>query len=86
MNEWRHQAREWLRLDLAAWARKVDTGQLGDRIQARRTLSAWRDEPDLAGLRDPGALEKLPPSERQECRALWRDFDALLGRAQAPWK
>ena len=49
-----------------------------DRIQARRALSPWRDEPDLAGLRDADALDRLPPAERQECRALWRE---VAGRA-----
>ena len=52
----RKQARNWLRLDLAAWAKKVDTGTAADRIQARKTLAPWRDDPDLAGLRDPAAL------------------------------
>jgi hypothetical protein len=78
----RKQARDWLRLDLAAWAQKVDTGTAADRIQARRTLVPWQDEPDLAGLRDAGALERLPPAERQECRALWHEVEALLNRAQ----
>ena len=82
----RKQARDWLRLDLAAWAKKVDTGTEADRIQARKTLAPWRDDPDLAAMRDPAALGKLPPAERQECRALWRDFDALLERAQGPGK
>jgi tetratricopeptide (TPR) repeat protein len=78
----RKQARDWLRLDLAAWARKLDTGTTADRIQARKTLAPWRDEPDLAGLRDADSLEKLPGAERQECQALWQEFAALLRRAQ----
>jgi tetratricopeptide (TPR) repeat protein len=82
----RKQARDWLRLDLAAWTQKVDTGTDAARIQARRTLAAWQDDPDLVGLRDAGALEKLPPDERQECRVLWRDLDALLQRIRAPGK
>ena len=45
----RAQAREWLQLDLADWAKKVDTGTAADRIQAEKTLSQWREEPDLAG-------------------------------------
>ena len=51
----RNQARDWLRLDLAAWAKKVDTGTEADRIQAQKTLAPWRDDPDLAGLRDENA-------------------------------
>jgi serine/threonine-protein kinase len=78
----RKQARNWLRLDLLAWAKKVETGTAAERIQAQKTLSPWRDDPDLAGLRDAETLERLPPSERQECRALWRDVAALLRRAQ----
>jgi serine/threonine-protein kinase len=78
----RKQARDWLRLDLAAWAKKVDTGTAADRIQAQKTLSPWRDDPDLAGLRDADTLATLPAPERQECRSLWQEFAALLRRAQ----
>jgi serine/threonine-protein kinase len=78
----RKQARDWLRLDLAAWARKVDTGTAADRIRAQRTLAPWRDDPDLAGLRDADALGGLPPAERQDCLALWQEVAALLSRAQ----
>jgi tetratricopeptide (TPR) repeat protein len=78
----RKQAREWLRLDLAAWAQKVDAGTAGDRIQALKTLAPWREDPDLAGLRDADALKRLPPAERQQCQALWQEVAALLRRAQ----
>jgi serine/threonine-protein kinase len=78
----RKQARHWLRLDLAAWAKKVETGTAADRIQAQKTLAPWRDDPDLAGLRDADTLKRLPPAERQECRALWEEVAALLRRAQ----
>ena len=78
----RKQARDWLRLDLAAWAKKVDTGTAADRIQAQKTLAHWRDDPDLAGLRDADTLQKLPSAERQDCQALWQEVAALLRRAQ----
>ena len=78
----RKQARDWLRLDLAAWAKKVDTGTAADRIQAQKTLAPWRDDPDLAGLRDADTLQKLPSAERQDCQALWQEVAALLRRAQ----
>jgi hypothetical protein len=78
----RKQARDWLRLDLAAWAKRVGAGTEADRIQARKTLAPWRDGPELAGLRDPDSLEKLPPAERQECRALWQEVADLLRRAE----
>ena len=80
--ELRKQARDWLRLDLAAWAKKEDTGTAADRIQAQKTLAPWRDDPDLAGLRDPDSLQELPLAEGQDCQALWQELAALLRRAQ----
>ncbi len=79
----RKQARQWLRLDLAALARKVDGGTAADRILAQKMLAPWRDDADLAGMRDAGALEKLPPGEQQECRALWQEVTTLLRRAES---
>jgi tetratricopeptide (TPR) repeat protein len=79
---WRAQARQWLRADLDAWARKLQSGRARDRTQVRQMLTWWRKDPDLAGLRDPEALENLPSAERQECRTLWSDVDALLERAR----
>jgi hypothetical protein len=42
------------------------------------TLRHWREDPDLAGVRDADALDKLPEGERGEWRKLWADVDALL--------
>jgi eukaryotic-like serine/threonine-protein kinase len=83
LKELRNQAREWLRQDLTAWAGMLDTGQIGERLQARRALSPWRDDPDLAGLRDPDALDGLPPAEREEWRSFWGEIEALVRRVQA---
>jgi serine/threonine-protein kinase len=74
----RKQAREWLRLDLAAWAKKVDTGTDAERIQARKTLESWGGDSALAVVRDPAALDKLLPDERRECKKLWCDVNALI--------
>jgi hypothetical protein len=71
----RRQALDWLRADLTALARDTD------RPRVRRTLGSWLDEPDLAGLRDRAALEKLPPEERAGWRKLWADVHALRDRA-----
>ena len=46
----RKQARNWLRLDLAAWAKKVDTGTAADRIQARKTLAPGGTTPTSPGF------------------------------------
>jgi serine/threonine-protein kinase len=78
----REHAREWLQLDLADWAKKVDTGTPADRIQARKALSQWPEEPDLAELRESDALDRLSADERKECDALWSEVADLLNRAR----
>jgi Flp pilus assembly protein TadD len=78
----RRQARDWLRADLAAWTDAVDKAPPQGRPVVRDTLRHWQKDPDLAGLRDPGALARLPEAERQACRKLWADVEALLRKAR----
>jgi len=80
---WRRQAREWLRADLAAWTKGLKTGSAVNRAAIVQKLAAWQTDPDLAGLRDPGALDKLPGPEREECRELWNDLGVRLARESA---
>jgi eukaryotic-like serine/threonine-protein kinase len=79
---WRAQALAWLRADLAAWAVVADEDSAARR-RAWRTLTEWRTGPDLAGLREPRALGKLPAEERREWLALWQEVEAVLNRATA---
>jgi hypothetical protein len=81
---WRKQARAWLWADLDAWATKLVNGPAAERAEGQQRLAMWRVHPDLPGLRDPDALDKLPPVERQECRALWTNLNALFARARLP--
>jgi serine/threonine-protein kinase len=81
---WRKQAREWLRADLAGWEKAAAAGPDAARVQAKQMLTRWQGDPDLAGLRDPGALAQLSADERDECRALWRAVSALLRRVSVP--
>ncbi len=78
---WRKQARDWLRADLASIEKLLGSNVPNSRQYVQSTLPRWAATSDLAGLRDPAELEKLPPCERQECRSLWSDQDALLRRA-----
>jgi serine/threonine-protein kinase len=79
---WRQQARDWLRLDLAAWTKRLEAAKLADHAEVQKALARWREEPDLAGLRDADTLERLPPAERQECQTLWQEVADLLRRAE----
>jgi hypothetical protein len=76
----RAEALEWLRLELAEWAHKVENGTAADRIQAEKTLSRWRQEPDLAALRETEALDQLSSDERKKCDGLWSEVDAVIGK------
>ena len=45
---------------------------------AIQTLQHWLRDPDLAGLRDKDALEKLPEKERDRCAHPVGRGEALL--------
>ncbi len=77
----RRQALEWLRADLAAWKPRLSSPVPAEQSQAVRALSHWREDADLAGVRDADALMKLPDAERQEWQKLWQEVEALLKRA-----
>jgi len=56
---------------------KVDNGTEGDRIQARKMLAHWRDDPDLAALRDSNVVDKLPRPNGRNVRCYGAKFAAL---------
>ncbi len=74
----REQARDWLRADLRAWTKRATAGMAKDRELVRKTLKHWQADTDLAGLRDPDGLARLPEAERAACRQLWDEVAALL--------
>jgi hypothetical protein len=74
-SHWR-QALDWLRADLAAWQKRAAT----DRRAVAKTLAHWQTDPDLAGVRDPQELAKLPPVERAAWEQFWTDVADLLRR------
>jgi serine/threonine-protein kinase len=78
---WREKAHGWLRLDLTAWALKLDRGDAKDRPLVRQALTAWLSNSDLAGIREPAALEKLPSDERKGWLVFWKEVKSLLERA-----
>jgi hypothetical protein len=47
----------------------------------RRTLLHWQKDPDLATVRDPDSLRKLPEAEQVAWGNLWAQVDALLARS-----
>jgi hypothetical protein len=74
---WRQLARDWLRADLNALK------GLKDVVGVKEGLRSRLNDPDLAGVRDEGAMKELglDERERQECRRLWEAVQELLRRA-----
>jgi serine/threonine-protein kinase len=80
---WRKQARQWLRADLVAWTKMLDSDSPVARNLAKEMLTLWQNEPDLAGLREPAGLKRLAADERTGCLALWAEVGAVLARSAA---
>jgi hypothetical protein len=81
----RSQALRWLRADLSARTRQLESGRPADRQEVQETMQHWQQDTDLAGVRDKESLAKLPEAERKEWEKLWADVAALLERtSKAP--
>jgi serine/threonine-protein kinase len=79
-SKWRTQAREWLRSDLAAWEKALKADPAAHRDAALQRLGQWVNDPDLAWVRRPDLLDKLPAGERKDWAVFWSDVDAMLKR------
>jgi tetratricopeptide (TPR) repeat protein len=79
VEEWAYltgQARGWLRANLARLAIQAKGPQR--RREVGETLKRWKQDGDLAPVRDPAWLAAMPPDDRQAWEALWREVDAVL--------
>jgi hypothetical protein len=74
----RQQALAWLSADLALRRKQLETGKPADRTAVQQALRQWQKDTDLAGIRDPAVLTKLPAAECAACESLWADVAALL--------
>ena len=72
------QALAWLRADLARHADALKSGKPKQRQFALTQLRHWLVDPDLAGVRDAGALANLPEAVQESWRKLWSNAAELL--------
>jgi Tfp pilus assembly protein PilF/tRNA A-37 threonylcarbamoyl transferase component Bud32 len=77
----RGEALAWLKADLARWGKQLFSDKPPDRQVARKKLKHWQKDSDLASVRDPAALAKLPEAERKEWTKFWAEVAALLKKA-----
>jgi tetratricopeptide (TPR) repeat protein len=78
----RKQALYWLRGDLGAWRVQLEQGPDQART-VEQTMQHWLNDPDLAGVRGPDALSRLPEAERRKWQRLWQQVEELRRRAAA---
>jgi tetratricopeptide (TPR) repeat protein len=76
----RYRALCWLQEDLASHTRQLARSWTISGKPSYRALRHWRQGADLAGVRDPALLGKLPEAEQVAWRNLWAQVDALLAR------
>ena len=62
------QALEWLRADLAIYAKQLPGANAHDRTMLQKQMEHWRRDDDLITLRDAAALAKLAADERAAAR------------------
>jgi serine/threonine-protein kinase len=77
---WRDQSLQWLRADLTAWNESLAADPENARPLVRQTLTRWRGDRDLTGVRERDALEKLSEDERIDFGRFWGDVNATLYR------
>ena len=65
----RDQAHRWLRAEVAAWGKKIDSDPAAKRIGGERA-QAVADRSRLGRAAQPDLLEKLPVAESRACREM----------------
>ena len=81
-DKFRAQALEWLKAELFTWKSVSATVEPAKKETVAKNLVHWKDDTDLATIRDEKELAKLSANERSEWQSFWADVDALLKQAQ----
>jgi Tfp pilus assembly protein PilF len=82
----RRQALTWLRADLAAWTRRLDSNSPTARAAVQQGMKHWQQDDDLTSIHTQGGLARLSEEERAAFTRLWADVAALLRKAEVPEK
>ncbi len=77
----RQQALDWLKADLTAWGKFLEAGAPQARLNIVLILDHWKQDADLAGVRDGDAIAIIPADEQKAWQSLWAEVDSLLKRA-----
>ena len=69
----------WLRAERTTWDRIADK-EPGAQAFIHKTLSHWREDADLVGVREADALGRIGVEERAVWRKFWGEVDARIGK------
>jgi tetratricopeptide (TPR) repeat protein len=75
---WRALGVQWMQAELDLRMGRAATVDPAGRGTLRRALGTWLTDPDLAPLRDPAALARMPEAERSQCANLWAAVRAAI--------
>ena len=78
----RRQTLRWLREDLAMYATFAGRADPAPKQAIRERLGHWRQDAELASVREKESLDQMPDDERQQWRQLWDDVDALRKKVE----
>jgi hypothetical protein len=78
----RRQALGWLQAELESRRRLLEQEPGKTDWLAVGHPQRWLDDADLAGVREPDSLSRLPKAERQAWQKLWADVADTLARAE----
>ena len=76
--KFRQRALDWLQADLSARRKALESGPASVKGTTADTLSHWKQDVNLAGVRDEADLKKLTEAERKAWQAFWAEVVALL--------
>jgi serine/threonine-protein kinase len=82
----RKQTLDWLRDDFAVWEELLRSGPPAGCALVQEKMRLWSQDGAFAGVRDIGALARLPAEECAPFIKLWADVAALLKKAETPAK
>jgi WD40 repeat protein/tetratricopeptide (TPR) repeat protein len=87
----RRQALDWMKAELTAWTRLVESAPPQDRWSRDRltialALRRLQRDSNLAGVRDEAALAQLPPEEQKAFSRFWADAAELSTAADGGFR
>ncbi len=77
----RKQSLEWLKAELDIWTKILGSGSAEEKSAISKTLEHWKNDADLADIRDEKELAKLPEAEREAFKKLWDEHGKLVAKA-----